>query len=59
MKEIYELLEPKDYTVLEMRNFKGVCLDFNHCVKITRKLVRMELELIKLRKYENYNKENH
>jgi len=49
MKEIYNLLEPKKYTVLELKNFKGVHLDFEQCVLITQKLVDMELELKKMR----------
>ena len=49
MKEIYELLEPKKYTILERRDFNGVCLNYDECVKIIQKLVDMELELMKLK----------
>jgi hypothetical protein len=52
MKEIYELLEPKNYTVLQLRDFKGVHLNYDECVKITQKLVDMELELRKLKSKE-------
>ncbi len=49
MKEVYKLLEPKSYIRLERSDFKGVCLNYDECVKITQKLVDMELELRKLK----------
>ena len=50
MKEVYELLEPMKFSVLELRDFKGVYLDLNQCILITQKLVDMELKLKKITK---------
>ena len=53
MEEIYYILEPKKYTILQLTDFVGACLSYDECVKITQKLVDMELELRKLKEWVN------
>ena len=48
IKKIYDKLEPKKYSRLELTEFKGVVLTFDECFVTVQKVVDLELHNRKL-----------
>jgi hypothetical protein len=48
IKKIYDKLEPKKYSRLELNDFKGVVLTFDECFVTIQKVVDLELHNRKL-----------
>jgi len=48
IKKIYDKLEPKKYSRLELTDFKGVVLTFDECFVTVQKVVDLELHNRKL-----------
>lgn len=50
LREVYDKLEPIHFGRLECSDFRGVLLNRDDCILIVREIVKMELELKKLKK---------